>query len=151
MKKGRIRKKAVSRRKPKKTNWKKRADDAWSLMIRLKYKQCQICGKRGWVTKKGLPVGGLNAHHIIGRGNILFRHDLMNGHCLCTGCHKFSRTCGPHGGCIIGIMAYVDWFKDNHPHQWAWYEEHKLQKGKPEITFEETYNYLQLRLNREGY
>lgn len=146
-----MKRKTKKRAKVKKTNWKKKADAAWSLMIRLKYQHCQICGKSGWITKAGVCVGGLNAHHIIARGNILFRHDLMNGHCLCVGCHKFSRTCGPHGGCIIGVTAYVDWFKDNYPKQYAWFDEHKFEKGKPELTFEETYIYLTDCLNKKNY
>lgn len=144
-------KKRKKLRKPKKTNWKKKADDAWSLMIRLRYKHCQICGKPGWVTKRGLPVGGLNAHHIIGRSNFLFRHDLNNGHCLCVKHHKFDRYCSPHGGSIIGVTGYVDWFKDNYEDQWAWFIQHKFDKGTPLRTFEETYHYLQERLNNKNY
>ena len=140
-----------SRKKIKKTNWKKKADAAWSLMIRLRYKHCQICSRPGYITKAGIAVGGLNAHHIIGRSNLRFRHNLNNGHCLCVRCHKFSRTCGPHSGSIIGITGYVDWFKDNYPKQWAWFLEHKFDKGTPELTFEETYIYLTDCLNRKEY
>lgn len=139
------------KKKRKATNYKKKADAAWSLMIRLRYQHCQICGKSGYITKAGITVGGLNAHHIIGRSNSLFRHDLNNGHCLCVGCHKFSRTCGPHSGSIIGITGYVDWFKENLPEQWEWFLEHKFEKGKPDMTFEETYIYLTDKLNRKDY
>ena len=140
-----------TRSKKKKTNWKKKADTQWSLIIRLRHKQCQICGKPAYMTKAGLLTGGMNAHHIIGRSNLLFRHDLMNGHCLCIGCHKFSKTCGPHSGSIIGITAYVDWFKDNHPKQWAWFDEHKFEKGKSDMTYEEIYIYLTDCLNKKNY
>ncbi len=146
-----MKRKTKKRPKVKTINWKKRCDDLWSLIIRLRYCHCQICNKPGWMTKKGLPIGGLNAHHIIGRGTYLFRHNLNNGHCLCVGCHKFSRTCGPHGGSIIGVIAYADWFKDNHPKQWAWFDEHKFEKGRSPQSFEDTCHFLQECLNNKNY
>ena len=139
--------KKAKKKKRKKINWKKKADDLWSLVVRAHYKQCEICPKRGVLTKSGLLVGGLNAHHVIGRGNIYFRHDLRNGQCLCVGCHRFSQTCGPHAGSIIGVIAYADWMKDNKPEQWAWFEENKFVRKTPKRTYEETYYYLKEILN----
>jgi len=139
------------RRKVKKINWKQKADILWSLIIRLRSKQCQVCGKKAYITKKGLLVGGMNAHHIIGRGNWLFRHDLNNGHCLCVGCHKLIGQRSPHAGSIVGITAYVDWFKDNCPKQWAWFDEHKYEKGKPPKPFEDIFHELEKRIANKDY
>ena len=105
--------KPIKKKKPK--NWKLKADAQWSLCIRLRHKQCELCGRPGFITKKGLQVGGLNAHHVIGRGNLLWRHDLRNGLCLCTHCHKWNPACSPHYGGIDAALAYRDWFMDNKP------------------------------------
>jgi hypothetical protein len=141
----------MAKRKKKKTNWKKKADTQWSLLIRLHYKKCEICGKPGYMTKAGLPVGGLNAHHVISRGNLLFRHDPLNGQCLCVGCHKFSRTCSPHAGSIIGVTGYIDWMQDKKPLQWDWFNKNKLKRGKPGLTREETFMYLQETTNNHWF
>jgi hypothetical protein len=140
-------KKKPTKRKIKRVDWKKKADNMWSLCIRLHHKQCEICGKRGRMTKSGQQIGGLNAHHIIGRANLLWRHDLRNGLCLCTRCHMWSPDCSPHARSIIGVTAFVDWMKDSKPKQWKWYDDHKLEHRTPKYTYEETFNYLQRMLN----
>lgn len=142
--------KKKSIRKKKKVDWKKKADNEWSLCIRMLHKQCEICGKRGLITKKGLPIGGLSAHHLIGRANVLWRHDLNNGLCLCTRCHIFSPSCSPHSKSLIGVTAFIDWMKDSKPEQWAWYELHKTERRTPKHTYEEIFHFLEDKLNT-GY
>lgn len=59
--------------KPSKSQLKKKADKLWSRIIIAKAKgKCEVCGR-----KANQP------HHIIGRKNLLLRHDLRNGACLC--------------------------------------------------------------------
>ena len=139
------------KKKRKAPNWKKRADIVWSLIIRLKHGKCQICNKPGVMTKKGLPVGGLNAHHVIPRGNLKYRHDLRNGQCLCIGCHKFSRIRSPHAGNITGVLAFAEWMQEDLPAQWAWYRENKSTRGKPELTFEEICTDLKEKLEQKDF
>ncbi len=134
-------------RRKKKVDWKKRADNMWSLCIRMAHNQCEICGKRGFITKAGYAVGGLNAHHLISRGNLLWRHDLRNGLCLCTRCHMYSPNCSPHSRSITGVLAFCDWMQDSKPEQWAWYDGNKAERHTPELTYEELYYKLKDNLN----
>ena len=143
--------KKKAKRKKKTPNWKKKADEQWSLLIRLKHGKCQMCNKAGVMTKKGLLVGGLNAHHVIGRSNLKYRHDLRNGQCLCIRCHHFSPTCSPHAGSVVGIIAYADWMKDGVPEQWAWFDENKLERGRSELSFEEIYNILKEKVEQKDF
>jgi hypothetical protein len=138
-----------TKRKPK--NWKKKADDMWSLVLRMRYKQCEICGRPGIMTKAGNRVGGLNAHHLITRGNLLWRHNLRNGLCLCIHCHKWHKTCSPHGGTLTAVLGFIEWMKINKPKQWAWYEKHSTEHRTPKWTYEEDYNYLKNKLNTNGF
>ena len=75
---------------------KKRCDSLWSKIIRS-HGQCEICGAQG--VK-------LDAHHVIGRGNLNTRYDLENGVCLCSGCHTFNAN-SAHQNPIF----FLDWFK----------------------------------------
>jgi len=133
---------ARKKRRKKGTDWKKKADDQWSLAVRLSHKRCEICGKPGTLIKSGLEIGGLNAHHVIGRSNMKFRHDLNNGLCLCVYCHRFRKDLSPHAGSVIGVSGFIDWFKENKPVQWAWFMKRKFDSGKSEYSFEENYRHL---------
>lgn len=62
----------------KKATIKKKLDTLWSQIIRSKG-SCEVCGK----------TENLNAHHLIGRRDLSLRWELMNGVCLCAGCHTF--------------------------------------------------------------
>lgn len=127
-------------------NWKKKADLMWSLCIRMRYKQCEVCGKKGVKTKAGQPVGGLNAHHLIGRGNLLWRHDLRNGVCLCVLHHKWSPVCSPHGGTLTSVIGFIEWLQDSKPKQWTFFDENKLVRKTPKMTYEDSYEYLKKML-----
>ena len=62
-----------------------KADTLFSKYLRLKYKRCQCCGKRG---AGDLGITGLQASHFWGRRMESVRYDLQNVDCLCIGCHK---------------------------------------------------------------
>jgi len=96
------------------SNWRKKADDEWSRVIRQVGK-CEICKvpgikgkKKGWVN--------LDAHHIITRGHTGYRHDLSNGICLCKGCHKF-KPWAPHQD----HTQFIAILKSSRPGQYVWY------------------------------
>jgi len=139
----------MGRRKKNKTvNWKKRADENWSLAIRLLHQKCEICGKPGTFLKSGYKIGGLNAHHLIGRSHYKFRHDLNNGVCLCVHCHHFRKDLSPHAGSIIGVTNFIEWMAKNKPAQWAWFLHYKdSPKGKPDLTYEEIFVFLQYAID----
>ena len=80
-------------------------DKEWSLTVRTRDKSCQVCGKWGKRC--------VDAHHIIPRGFSKTRLDLMNGICLCKGCHKFRAFSAHKNG-----FWFSDWLATNKPEQY---------------------------------
>ena len=123
------------RRKPNKDNpnsryWKGKADDLWGSYIRG-VGSCEVCGK----------TTALNAHHIISRTRLRFRHDRSNGVCLCVRCHVFDASISPHAD-SFGGEKFLEWLKKERNGQWLWYEENKHDKRPPEMTYKESYESL---------
>jgi len=58
------------------------ADIKWSRRIRERDGCCQICRKSDKM---------LNAHHLIPRQFIEWRHEMDNGITLCVHCHQFGK------------------------------------------------------------
>ena len=130
---GKKRKKAtLAKRKanPNSKYWKGKADEAWAAEIK-RVGKCEKCNS----------VGSLNAHHIISRTRLRFRHDISNGVCLCVRCHVFDCYCSPHAD-SYGAENFLQWLKEERPGQWAWYEENKHDKRQPDWTYRERYEEL---------
>lgn len=65
----------------------KKADDLWSIAVKLNYGNCcQYC----WTTEN------LNSHHIFTRSRRATRWDIYNGICLCANNHTFSQVFSAH-------------------------------------------------------
>ena len=77
------------------------ADIKWSRKIRDRDGKCLVCGKS---DKR------LNAHHLVPRQIIKFRHELNNGISLCVTHHNFG-TYSAHKNPIW----FYNWLKLNHP------------------------------------
>lgn len=110
--------------------WKGKADEEWSEQIRVVGK-CEKCSR----------ATALNAHHIISRIRLRFRHDLSNGVCLCAHCHNFDGSFSPHVDSFSGEI-FLAWLEENRPGQFQWYEENKHDKRMPEITYKQSYELL---------
>jgi len=69
--------------------YKDRADKLWGLCVKIKAGyQCELSFKQGRFSKThGLNTNGLNAHHLIERGQLGYRWDLNNGICLSVAVH----------------------------------------------------------------
>jgi len=107
---------------PNSKKWRKKADTAWGLVIR-QIGYCEMCGKGT----------GLNAHHIIFKVHVDYRHDPSNGMCLCSRCHRWG-DCSPH----LYPTRFMQWMKDKQPGQWKWFKAHTVAKerelyGSPQI------------------
>ena len=128
----RMAKSKLAKRKanPNSTYWKDKADEAWAQEIRAVGK-CEYCGRQS----------GLNAHHIIARIRLRFRHDLSNGCCLCSSCHAFDSAISPH---IDSFSAenFLNWLKEERPGQFQWYEDNKHDKRQPEWSYRNKYEEL---------
>ena len=107
----------------KKRNYKKLGDEQWSTAIRQVGK-CEMCGRKG---KKGTKQGWINldAHHIIGRTHLEYRHDLSNGICLCVHCHQWHEA-GPHQD----QQKFFAWLAAERPGQYQWYLDNTFEKEK---------------------
>ena len=66
-----------------------KADETFSLFIRLRDKRCQRCGKIGALDKNGNLVVGLDCSHYFGRWLEGGRFDEENCIALCRGCHQY--------------------------------------------------------------
>ncbi len=65
----------------------KKLDDAWSELVKLEAgMECEVCGKKD----------RLNSHHIYSRSKRSVRWDVLNGVCLCVGCHTFNSNFSAH-------------------------------------------------------
>lgn len=62
------------------------ADTYFSKYLRLKYKQCEKCGRKG---EGDLGIFGLQASHFHSRRKQSVRFDLENVDCLCISCHRY--------------------------------------------------------------
>jgi hypothetical protein len=98
--------------------WRKKADKAWSDAVKKDAGGiCAVCAavmKQETIDpdsidplrsledelgfKVGLCGGNLEAHHILPRTKLDFRHDVNNGIALCGTHHRMSNHCSPHKG-----------------------------------------------------
>ena len=121
---------AQRKKNPNSKYWKGKADEAWRDQIRAVGK-CEICGR----------ATSLNAHHIINRTRLRFRHDISNGVCLCSWHHLRDPDCSPHADSCSN-EGFLAWLCENRPGQFQWYEENKHDKRQPDWTYKERYEQL---------
>ena len=107
--------------------WKKKSDDLWSKVVKSGGR-CEICNSGG----------KLDAHHIITRTRLRYRHDLSNGICLCSRCHRFDPDISPHVD-SFGAENFLAALKSMCPDKYKWYQDHKHDKRQKEETYKEAY------------
>ena len=120
---------AKKKANPKSRYWMKKADKAWSEVVRAVGK-CLICGS----------TYNLNPHHLVRRTNYYLRHNCYNGICLCPTHHTFGSEIAAHGGTDV-TMAFTKWLEENRPDIVEWIEEHKYTR-EGELDYEARYNEL---------
>lgn len=88
----------------------KKVDDLWSLLVRYRAKnKCEVCG----------TIQGVQAHHIIGRGNWRLRWETKNGIALCEKHHKFDRYQSAH----LNPLWFNEWLEKYHSEDVKWLRE----------------------------
>lgn len=100
----------------------------WSVQVRATG-ACAVCGDDGMRTKLNKKTGKmvtrcvLNAHHLLPRERYpQFATVLINGICLCPGCHKYGER-SFHRNPIWSTL----WLRKHRPDQFLWC---KAQLGK---------------------
>ncbi len=74
--------------------WKVYCDWLWARIIKARAGHvCEICGQ---VHRVDGGIRQIHAHHLIDREVLVYRHDLMNGICLCASCHKTDKHRAAH-------------------------------------------------------
>lgn len=107
-----------------------KADKLWSEIIRSKG-ACEVCKR----TKN------LNPHHIVGRRNLVLRHDIRNGCLLCAGCHIFKRESAHQDN-----LWFMEWFKKVRPKDYKYL---MLQRCKiePQVDYDKILKKLKKHAN----
>ncbi len=121
---------AEKKARPNSKYWLTKADEEWSKQIRAVGK-CEHCN----------GTGRLEAHHLLMRKRYKFRHDLSNGVCMCSWCHKFSPQISPHQDSYSAEL-FLEWLETERPGQFQWYEENKHDKRQHEKTYQQCYEDL---------
>ena len=122
---------------PQSKYWKKKADEQWSLAIRLRDMKCLICGKEGLYQKKEKKyINGLQAHHLIGRNNLQFRYELQNGITLCNYCHIYDPKWSPHYS-TDSTSFFLEWLEQTD--HWYFFEDNRHNRMSVKMNYEEEY------------
>ena len=106
-----------------------KCDEKISNIIRLRDRMCLICKKPGTYTAKGLPVKGLDCHHIIGRQRHDVRFEPLNLVSLCKSCHRFGhKGISPHAS-LETIERFWNWLKTDSKvkDHWEFYQGYKQE------------------------
>ena len=72
---------------------------------------------------------GLNAHHLIGRGNYKYRWDTENGICLGIYRHNMAHDMAAHGS-TSATQAFAEWMEESEPEQWQLFQERRNDPEK---------------------
>lgn len=126
--------------------WMQKADGLWSRLIALMHgHRCMMCNARlrsadSPPKDDHLPVG--EAHHGIGRGVKLFRHDPKNGFYFCSRCHKHDEK-APHKS----ADKFMEWLREKYPDRAQWIKEHQGQIGTGKPDYEARCIELQLLID----
>lgn len=121
---------------PKSKYWKNKADALWGKVIHEKYQRCDLADDVH-VQGSSPCSGAKEAHHLISRGNVGTRHNLLNGIILCTLHHKYCKKISAH----TASVAFSDWLMKNRPEQYDFVQENKYAIIKP--NYQQAYEDLQ--------
>jgi 5-methylcytosine-specific restriction endonuclease McrA len=106
-------------------------DDLWRRIIRTPC-VCERCGQES-------EEKDFEADHVVSRGNLRLRWNLLNGVCLCIVCHKQKHETS------MTEIEYQVWFRKEYPARWQYLQELKNQLAV-DIDLEEVNKYLRIQL-----
>lgn len=94
--------------------YKKRADELLSKLVREK-QYCEWCGRTN---------GTFQCSHVVGRGNLALRYDILNVKCLCAWCHLRWHA---------NPLESSRWFKSKYPQRYEYLMANKNKTIKRSI------------------
>ena len=105
-------------------------DGMWGELVRANGR-CEMCGE---------SKGQMQAHHLISRSILAYRWNLLNGACLCAGCHKFKKTAVHVSPWVFydSLGVLLDGKRAN------WFAEHKNRLDEPAPTLAELQDYFKM-------
>ena len=107
-----------------KAHFMKECDDLWRHAVYL---------EGGNVCAIGKNVCELNAHHLIGRGNMKFRWVVDNGVCLGKYRHKMANDMAAHGS-TSATQNFASWMVNHRLGQWATFQNRRQDTEKITVT-----------------
>jgi len=126
-----------------KPNFNKECFTLWSLIVRQRAGECEICLKPAELDKYGRSVKGMDAHHIVSRKVPLHKFNINNGICLCKGCHKYNPIHSPHRNFNTIVAFYMIFSsKVKFMNRFRWWSKWGREIGKDAMTEEEHYHRL---------
>jgi len=126
----------AKRRKPNLKNpnsrtWRDKADNAWKDAPGPLV--CEVCQSLGTIN----PEHQIHNHHIIGRTNLRYRHNLSNRIRLCANHHNGNyEEISPHGD-LTQVDNFKKWLGIFKPSQYNWWFDHKDDKRQRDESYQE--------------
>lgn len=108
--------------------WKTKAMAMWGKYQHHMHRNCLVCG----------TANNLQAHHLVGRANVLFRNHPENIAMLCPTHHNWDTEISAH----MAPLGFVRFLEKNHPDKIEFIEECKGATGKP--NYQEDYELLKV-------
>ncbi len=121
-------KKKLSRLAKQKANpssmyWRRRADKAWADAVK-KGGKCEVCG-----SKKHL-IG----HHMLSKERLYYRHNIDNGLCVCSYCHKGNKKASAHGS-TDAVYNFIIWLHGFKHAQFRFFDDRRKQYHETGIKY----------------
>lgn len=118
--------------------WRIKADKAWKEAPGPDH--CEICSQRGTVKECQIQN-----HHLIGRTNLRYRHELKNRIRLCSQHHTMGqyRVCQVAHGDLCQVKAFEEWLAIYKNSQYMWWLRHKDDKRPRTETYQESFERIE--------
>lgn len=124
--------------------WRNKADNSWRKVVYASNKgKCVICG----------TVEHINAHHLVPREILKYRHNPDNGITLCPSHHKYGNILSPHRNPVRFFL----WLQKHMPEKWAWLAKTfdpdtgvSLEGSNIPVNYKEAYYRLEGALSERG-
>jgi len=106
---------------PNSPTWRRKAGGSWGQYIHATQTECMVNDET--------CQGELEAHHFVGKRNVLVCFDPDNGGILCRCHHKESKECSPH----MGPLGFAELLQESYPDVAYYIIQNQHRTGKPDF------------------